>query len=143
MKKILIFLLLIISLVMIPSCSFDKKGNIADYVGEYALDAATEKTYHIAWNNKTLLSEKNLFDYTFHIVINEDNTILFTDSNGNEIKGRIKCYEKYCKFISIPLSRSYKFYLRYDNSLYYSYESKHMSVEYDVTYRSIVLTKVS
>lgn len=127
---------------MIPGCDlFEEKGDINDYVGVYYLETANERTYHVYWGSEKITGERTLIHDSFHLTINEDKTVIITDKDGKETKGRIKCLKDYCRFYSTPLESSYKFYRRYDNCLYYSYESKHMSVEYDVTYRSIILRK--
>ena len=134
-------LLITLPIIFLPlsSCDdlFEKAGDINNYVGHYVLDHATERTYHVYWNNKTLVSEKTLMQ-SCSFTINEDKSVLFIDYNGKEYKGKIKCLEKYCRFYKTPLESGHKYYLRYDKALYYSYESKHMSVEYDVTYRDIL-----
>ena len=134
---------LLTSLFLLTACDdlFEKSGNIAKYAGEYVLDHANERTYHVAWNNKTLISEKILLE-SCSFTINLDSSVLFIDHDGNEINGKIKCLEKYVRFYKTPLTSSHKYYLRYDHALYYSYESKHASVEYDVTYREILFKKV-
>ena len=144
MKHLKVLAVLILSPILLTGCGdiFEKKGNIEDYAGEYVLETANERTYHVYWNSKTLTNEKSLMETGAKITITEDKKVVYVDKEGNESKGKIKCLEKYCRFYSTPLSSSYKFYLRYDGALYYSYESTHMSVEYDVTYRSIILTRV-
>ena len=112
------------------------------YAGHYQLDHATEKKYHIAWNMKTLISESEIMK-SCSFVINADKSVEFTDHEGKVTKGRVKCFEKYVRFIGTPLDRSHEYHVGYDKSLTYSYESKHMSAEYDVTYRSIMFKKVS
>ena len=128
-------------LFLITSCDlFEKSGNIEDYVGSYVLDHANEKTYHVAWNNKTLTKEQNILEKC-SFTINSDCSITFIDKDGKETIGKVKVLEKYCRFKDTPLDSDYKYYLRYDNALYYSYESSHASVEYDVTYREILFVR--
>lgn len=139
-------LLLLLSVISLPLCGcndiFEKSVDGSEYAGSYVLNAATEKTYHVAWNVKTLKSEKELMQ-SCSFVIKADKTVEFTDHDGKVTKGRVKCFEKYVRFIGTPLTRSYEFHKQYDKSLSYSWESKHASAEYDVTYRSIVFKKVA
>lgn len=130
----------------LPLCGcndlFEKKVDASVYEGSYVMESATEKTYHVAWNNKTLISESSIMEYC-SFIIKSDSTVEFTDHEGKVTNGKVKCFEKYVRFIGTPLKRSYEFHVRYDKALYYSYESKHASVEYDVTYRSILFKKVA
>ena len=130
-----------IALLVVPltSCDlFEKAGDIHDYVATYTLEAAYERTYHVYWGSEKLTSEKELSGIPKKIVILETKKVTYWDDEGNEKTGKVKCMEKYCRFYSLPFSSSYKFDKRYDNSLSYSYESTHMSVEYDVTHRHIL-----
>ena len=142
LKRFALFLLL--ATLPLSGCNdlFEKEIDGSVYEGSYVLEGATEKTYHIAWNVKTLLSEKEIMK-SCSFVINEDKTVIFTDHDGNVTKGRVKCFEKYVRFINTPLERSHEYHVRYDKALYYSYESKHLSAEYDVTYRSITFRKTA
>ena len=139
-------LLLLLSIMSLPLCGcndlFEKEIDGSVYAGSYALESATEKTYHVAWNVKTLISEKEIMK-SCSFVINDDKTVVFTDHDGNVTKGRAKCFEKYVRFINTLLERSHEYHVRYDKALYYSYESKHMSAVYDVTYRSITFRKTA
>ena len=143
-KNILLISCALLSILPLTSCScdlFEKAGDIKDYVGTYTLVTAHEKTYHVYWNQKTLKSEKDLSDPPKQLTIHENKTVTYIDNEGNEKKGTVKCLEKYCRFYFLPVSSSYKFNLRNNKDLYYSYESFHMSVEYDVTYRTISYTR--
>ena len=139
-------LLILLSALALPLCGcndlFEKEIDPSVYAGSYVLEHATEKTYHVAWNNKTLKSESNIMQ-SCSFVIKDDGKVIFTDHDGKVTNGRAKCFEKYVRFISTPLERSHEYHVQRDKSLYYSYESKHMSVEYDVTYRSIKFNKVA
>ena len=145
MKKNLLFIsCILISILPLTSCScdlFEKAGNIEDYAGTYVLQSATEKTYHVYWNQKTLKSEIELSDPPKQLTIHENKKVTYIDKEGNEKSGTVKVLEKYCRFYSLPVSSSYKFNLRNDKSLQYSYESFHMAAEYDVTYRTITYTR--
>ena len=144
MRRAKLFLLL--SVMSLPLCGcndlFATKVDASEYAGEYKLDGASERTYHVAWNNEALLSDVTIME-PCSFVINKDGSVDFTEHDGKVTKGRVKCFEKYVRFIGTPLNRSYEFNKRYDKALYYSYESKHMSAEYDVTYRSITFIKVA
>lgn len=140
-KKLFLGTLCLFSVIATTSCdAFEKAGDIKDYVGTYSLVNASEKTYHVYWGNKTLTKEVVLFTGVT-LIIYENKTVTYINKDGIKSYGKIKCLEKYCRFYNTGLDSSYKFYKRYDNALYYSYESPHMSVEYDVTYRSIVFRK--
>ena len=143
MKKIFIIYVLFLLMFFLSACDdlVSSAGDINDYVGTYSLDGASESTYHVSWGNEKLISQKNLFNKSFSLVISDDYKVKVIYSDGSEEEGKIKCFEKYCRFYNTPLKSSYQFYKRYDGSLYYSYESKHMSVEYDVTYIGIVFVK--
>ena len=143
MKNLFKALALSLFIIMpLTSCDlFEKSGNIENYIGSYTLDAANERTYHYYWGSKKLTNEKDISDAPKRIIINNDKTVTFYDRDGNENTGRVKCLEKYCRFYLLPVSSSYKFNLRNNKDLYYSYESFHMSVEYDVTYRTISDTR--
>lgn len=144
MKKLSILLFSILITLSLSSCDlFENKGDINDYVGTYKLESAHETVKHVYWGSEKEISSRNIMETGAIIVIKDDKTVIYTESDGTEHKGRIKCLENYCRFFGTPLDSSYKFYMKYDGSLYYSYESLHMSVEYDVTYRSIILTKQS
>ena len=144
MKKIFIILTLFLLVLLLSSCAdlFSEKGDILDYVGTYSLDGASERTYHVSWGNETLTSDTNLFDKSFSLIISDDYKVKVVYSDGVEEEGKIKCFKEYCRFYNTPLKSSYEFYKRYDGSLYYSYESKHVTVEYDVTYIGIIFKKV-
>lgn len=144
MKRIKLFLLL--SVLSLPLCGcndlFEKVVDGSVYAGSYVLNGATEKTYHVAWNVKTLTSEKEIMQ-SCSFVIKADKTVEFTDHDGKVTNGTVKCFEKYVRFVGTPLNRSHEYHVLYDKSLTYSWESKHGSAEYDVTYRSISFKKVA
>ena len=141
MKKLLLAGLCLFSVMTTTGCdAFEKAGNIKDYAGSYVLETAHEKTYHVYWGSEKLVSERTLFSGV-KLIIYENKSVTYIDNQGKRTYGRIKCLEKYCRFYNTPLESSYKFYLRNGNSLNYSYESPHMSVEYDVTYRTIVFNR--
>ena len=144
MKKSKLIVLLSLIACPLSGCNdlFEKQVDGSFYAGEYVLNSATEKTYHVAWNVKTLKSEKEIMQ-SCSFVINADKTVVFTDHDGKVTKGRVKCFEKYVRFISTPLTRSHEYHVLSDKSLNYSWESKHASAEYDVTYRSISFKKVA
>ena len=135
MKKINLVPLL--SLLLLASCDGFESGDVSSYTGNYLLETANEKTYHVAWGNKSLTSERNLSIDIKSMTINEDKSVEYIKNDGTSHKGTIKVYEDYCKFSSTPIDSSYKFSLRYDHALYYSYESSHFGVEYDVTYINV------
>ena len=141
--KTLKLLLLLSTPLLLSSCDlFEKAGDINDYVGNYVVETANEKTYHIYWSQKDLISEKDIDPKCgTRIVITADKKVQYTTPDGTTKTGKVKCLEKYVRFLNTPIESSYKFYKRYNNNLEYSYESKHMSVEYDVTYRSIKLVR--
>ena len=144
MKRTKLFLLL--SVLSLPLCGcndlFEKAVDGSVYAGSYVLNGATEKTYHVAWNVKTLTSEKEIMQ-SCSFIIKADKTVEFTDHDGKVTKGTVKCFEKYVRFVGTPLNRSHEYHVLYDKSLTYSWESKHASAEYDVTYRSISFKKVA
>lgn len=128
------------------SCdAFENKGDIADYVGNYVITACHEKTYHVSWGSKKLISEKEIQPGTgVQIIIKEDYSVAYTAKDGSKTTGKVKCLENYCRFTNTPIDSSYKFQrYKYDKNLHYSWESTHMSAEYDVTYRTITLEKQS
>ena len=144
MKLNRLLILPLVSFSLMGCDLFEKKGDINDYVGEYILYTANERTYHIYWSQKTLTNEKELDIKVKSLTINEDKTVNYVTKDGESGKGKIKCLEKYCRFYNIPsINSNHKFNLRYDHTLYYSHESSHMGVEYDVTYVNIEFKKVS
>lgn len=141
MKLNRLFFILPILLFPLVACdAFEKEGDINDYVGHYVLDGATERTYHVYWGNEKLISESTIMQ-SCSFTIYENKKVLFVDHDGKEYNGTVKVLEKYCRFYKTPLDSTYKFNLRYDKALYYSWESTHVTVEYDVTYRSIIFVR--
>ena len=129
--------------LFLTACDGFESGDVSKYVGTYELETANEKTYHISWNQKTLTNERNLNIDIKTLIINEDKTVSYTSKDGETKTGHIKVYEDYCRFVDTPIDSSYKFNIRYDGSIYYSYESSHFGVEYDVTYVNITFSKTS
>ena len=134
---------LLFLLFILGACdAFEKTGDINDYVGDYVIEISREKTYHVYWNQKTLTNEKSIDPPSgTSIVITSDKKVQYTTKDGAITNGRVKCLEKYVRFIGMPINSTYKFYNRNGQYLEYSHESTHLSVEYDVTYRQIRMVK--
>ena len=135
------FIIPLLSLLVFTSCDMFDNGDVTPYVGEYVLETANEKTYHIYWSQKELKYESNLNLDIKRLTIKEDKTVEYTTKDGEVKTGKIRVYDDYCKFSGTPIDSDYKFIIRYDGAIYYSYESSHFGVEYDVTYRHILFTK--
>ena len=135
------FIIPLLSLLVFTSCDMFDNGDVSPYVGEYVLETANEKTYHIYWSQKELKNESNLNLDIKRLTIREDKTVEYTTRDGEKKTGKIRVYDDYCKFSDTPIDSDYKFNIRYDGAIYYSYESSHFGVDYDVTYRHILFTK--
>ena len=137
------FLLLFSIPLLFTACdAFEKAGDINDYVGNYVVDTAHERTYHIYWSQKTFINEKNINPpIGTKIIISADKKVQYITKDGETKTGKVKCLEKYIRLTNIPIDSTYKFYKRNGNKLEYSHESTHFGVEYDVTYRTIGLYK--
>ena len=135
------FIVPLLSLLVFTSCDMFDNGDVSPYVGEYVLETANEKTYHIYWSQKELKNESNLNLDIKRLTIKEDKTVEYTTRDGEKKTGKIRVYDDYCKFSDTPIDSDYKFNIRYDGAIYYSYESSHFGVDYDVTYRHILFTK--
>ena len=141
-KKLLLLSTMAFAPITMCGCDlFEGKGDIEKYQGMYVLETANKRTYHVSWGNEKLTGESTIMSKC-GFIIKSDKSVEFTDASGNVTTGRVKVLEKYCRFYGTPLDSSHKYYIRSSSKLAYSHETFHMSVEYDVTYTSIIFAKV-
>lgn len=136
-------IIIAITPIVFSSCSaFGKSGDINNFVGEYSVIISRERTYHVYWNEKKLKRENEIDPRVgASIYIMENKQFDYIDLDGNLYRGKVRCFENYVCFAGTPIDSSYKFYLKNNEYLEYSYESFHVTLEYDVTYRVIRLVK--
>ncbi len=119
-------------------CSVFENGDINDYVGEYELSISYERKKHYYWGNTTLISETTPVTLGSILTIHSNKKAeLQYPNDGAVIKGKIKVYKEYVKFINLPFSSSYKFKKNDDKSLDYSYVEEKHTLDYDFTTRRL------
>ena len=139
-RKRLIYIIpfVLLATPAITGCSVFEDGDINNYIGKYTVSVSYERVKHYYWGSSNIVSEKTPVPTGSTIIIHKDKKVEFTYNMGETIIGKTKVYKEYVKFSGLNFSSSYKFTLKDNHSLDYSYTENKYGVEYDYTTRRIL-----
>ena len=128
-KMFCVFLFSATSVVALSSCALFQDGNIDDYTGIYISGTGTEVTKHYYWGNTTIKGEKQSMQSGCIITVYSNKKVTLQYPNGGDIiTGKIRVYSDHATFKDLNFDSSYKFVMKSDHSLSYTYYQDLMQI---------------